>query len=433
MIQKFLLCCLLVTVLSKKTNNQALALPLRNKDPLSETLVTLSPAVSNPKSKLSEVLETVNEMEDSQAKAILLNQIALKYIDLGELEQVKEILAKSLAISKNLEEQTIQVNLLANIAKQYAQIGQLDKAQKILEVTLEIANSVEDKLTQGQLLLEIALTYQSLGLEDSSQTLISQSQTLISEAQTITQEPPLVAQYPFQKERVEFSLGFAATISSFRDTTWNLGTSSNLYKQWSKSDVSIDSNVSVSFDSSRADDEKYRPSSLSAVLYRRHFNQDWHLAANLFVLTNQELLAAKNDSEDLTVVITPTIGAGLNLWRGETAKESWDVQFLFSPRYEYDYIDFEERRNRVDATLAVAFIGKDVKIGSANFNQVFIFGQSLRDSENFIGTYDTTFSIPISKRWSFTNRLFLRFRNETIFEDNPKWNFYYTTGLNFKF
>ncbi|OZH54273.1 hypothetical protein AFK68_11985 [Hydrocoleum sp. CS-953] len=364
---------------------------------------------------------------------MLLNQIALKYIDLGELEQAEEILAKSLAISKNLEEQTVQVNLLTNIAKQYAQIGQLDKAQEILELTVEIANSVEDKLTQGQLLLEIALTYQSLGLEDSSQTLISQSQTLISETQTITEEPPPVAEYPFQEERVEFSLGFGATISSFRDTTWNIGTNSNLYKQWSKSDLLINSSVSVSFDSSRAEDEKYRPSSFTAVLYRRHFNQDWHFAANLFAVTNQELLAAKNDDEDLTVIITPALGAGFNLWRGETAKESWDVQFFFSPRYEYDYIDFEERRNRVDPTLGIAFIGRDVKIGRATFNQIFVFGQSLRDSENLISTYNTTFSIPISKRWSFTNRLFLRFRNETIFEDNPKWNFYYTTGLDFKF
>ncbi|WP_094673130.1 tetratricopeptide repeat protein [Hydrocoleum sp. CS-953] len=433
MIQKFLLCCLLITILSEKTNNQALALPLPDKDTLSEALFTPSLAVSHPKSQVSEVLETVNQMDDSQAKAILLNQIALKYIDLGELEQAEEILAKSLAISKNLEEQTVQVNLLTNIAKQYAQIGQLDKAQEILELTVEIANSVEDKLTQGQLLLEIALTYQSLGLEDSSQTLISQSQTLISETQTITEEPPPVAEYPFQEERVEFSLGFGATISSFRDTTWNIGTNSNLYKQWSKSDLLINSSVSVSFDSSRAEDEKYRPSSFTAVLYRRHFNQDWHFAANLFAVTNQELLAAKNDDEDLTVIITPALGAGFNLWRGETAKESWDVQFFFSPRYEYDYIDFEERRNRVDPTLGIAFIGRDVKIGRATFNQIFVFGQSLRDSENLISTYNTTFSIPISKRWSFTNRLFLRFRNETIFEDNPKWNFYYTTGLDFKF
>ncbi|MGD1716524.1 tetratricopeptide repeat protein [Dapis sp. BLCC M172] len=433
MIKKFLLCCLLITILSEKTNNQALALPLPDKDTLSEALFTPSLAVSHPKSQVSEVLETVNQMDDSQAKAILLNQIALKYIDLGELEQAEEILAKSLAISKNLEEQTVQVNLLTNIAKQYAQIGQLDKAEEILELTVEIANSVEDKLTQGQLLLEIALTYQSLGLEDSSQTLISQSQTLISESQTITEEPPPVAEYPFQEEQVEFSLGFAATISSFRDTTWNIGINSNLYKQWSRSDVLINSSVSVSFDSSRAEDEKYRPSSLTAILYRRHFNQDWHFAANLFANTNQELLAAKNDDEDLTVIITPALGVGFNFWRGETAKESWDIQFLFTPRYEYDYIDFEERRNRVDATLAIALIGRDVKIGRATFNQIFVFGQSLRDSENLISTYNTTFSIPISKRWSFTNRLFLRFRNETIFEDNPKWNFYYTTGLDFKF
>ena len=433
MIRKFLLCCLLVTILSEKKNNQALALPLPDRDALPEILVTPSLAVSNPKSQLSEVLETVNQMENSQAKAILLNQIALKYIELGELEQAEEILAKSLAISNNLEEQTIQVNLLTNIAKQYAQIGKLDKAQEILELTVEIANSVEDKLTQGQLLLEIALTYQSLDLEDSSQTLISQSQNLISETETITEEPPPVAEYPFQEEPVEFSLGFAATISSFRDTTWNVGINSNLYKQWSRSDVFIDSSVSVSFDSSRAEDEKYRPSSLTVALYRRHFNQDWHFAANLFAVTNQELLAAKNDDEDLTVIITPALGAGLNLWRGQTANQSWDVQFFFSPRYEYDYIDFEERRNRVDPTLGIAFIGRDVKIGSATFNQLFIFGQSLRDSENFISTYNTTFSIPISKRWSFTNRLFLRFRNETIFEDNPKWNFYYTTGLDFRF
>ncbi len=320
MIRKFLLCCLLVTILSEKKNNQALALPLPDRDALPEILVTPSLAVSNPKSQLSEVLETVNQMENSQAKAILLNQIALKYIELGELEQAEEILAKSLAISNNLEEQTIQVNLLTNIAKQYAQIGKLDKAQEILELTVEIANSVEDKLTQGQLLLEIAPTYQTLGLEDSSQTLISQSQTLIYETQTITEEPPSVAEYPFQENPVDFRLGFAGSISSYRETTASLGANTSFYKQWSTADLLINGRVSVSFDTGRTNN-KYRPNSFTTLLYRHHFNQDLHFFTDLFFITNEELFASRNESDDLTIITSSVVGVGLNLLRGKTPRK----------------------------------------------------------------------------------------------------------------
>lgn len=425
MLKKFLLlCCFLATILCEKTNNQALALPLPDRDPLPEIL---TPSIaSNPESQLLEVLETVNQMDDSPAKANLLNDIALKYIELGRIKEAEEILAKSWQITNILKDQTVQVNLLTNIAKQYAQIGQLDKAQEILELTVKIANSVEDKLTQGQLLLAIALTYQSINLEDSSATLISQGQTLIKEAS----QP--VAEYPFQEERAEFRLGFAGSIYSFRETTASLGTNTNYYKQWSEADLLINGRVSVSFDSGRTNN-KYRPNSFANLVYRSYFNQKLHLFTDLFFVTNEELFASRNESDDLTIIASSVVGVGLNLWRGETPKESLDIQFGFGPRYEYDFIDFEKRRDRLDPILSLVFSGRRLKIGRANINQLFGIFPSLRDSENLIMTSNTTLSIPITERWSFTNQLFFRYRNQTIFEDNPKWNFYFTTGLDFKF
>ncbi|MGK7932742.1 MAG: DUF481 domain-containing protein [Microcystaceae cyanobacterium] len=381
---------------------------------------------SDQESQLLQILETVDQMEDSQAKAILLNEVSQKYITIGEIEKANQILDQSLMISNNIANPSIRLNLLTKIAEQYAQIDQLEKSKEILQLTSEIANSVEDKLIQGQLLLEIALSYQAIGLEDEAQTLIDQSQTIITEAN----QP--IPDFPFTEMPKELRLGLGANVNSFRDTTAFLGVSTDFYKQWPVQDLSINGSVSISFDDSRSVNN-YRPSGLIYANYHRHFNQKWSAIADLFVTTNQNFFSSRNESEDLSIAVSGIVGAGLNLWRGESPREIVDIQFGLGSRYEYDFIDFEERRNQVNPIAAIVLVGRGFQVNNARIEETFAIIPALNDLEDLIVFSDTRVSFPISQRWSYTNRLFIQYRNKPVYEGNPDVEFFFTTGVDYRF
>ncbi|MEL4896298.1 tetratricopeptide repeat protein [Crocosphaera sp. Alani8] len=71
-------------------------------------------------SRLSQTLEMINELDDSEVKVTLLNNLALSYAKLGELEQAKEILAQSLSITENFEDITLKVTTITEIAHAYS-------------------------------------------------------------------------------------------------------------------------------------------------------------------------------------------------------------------------------------------------------------------------------------------------------------------------
>ena len=127
------------------------------------------------------------------------------------------------------------------------------------------------------------------------------------------------------------------------------------------------------------------------------------------------------------------VGAGLNLWRGDSPSNFLDFQLGIGPRYEYDYVDFEQRRNQVAPVLAIILLGRGFSLGEAKINQTFAILPALNNFNNYILSSDTKLSIPLSERWSFNNRLFARYRNELVFEDNPKVEFFFSTRLEYEF
>ena len=166
---------------------------------------------------------------------------------------------------------------------------------------------------------------------------------------------------------------------------------------------------------------------------RHHFNAQWNFFTNFFNSTNQNLFSSKNDDEDLVILSEFFVGAGLNLWRGDSRGDFLDLQLGIGPRHEYDYIDSELKRNQIDPALALILTGRGFSIGKAKINHTFLIVPALNDFNNYIITSDTNLSIPLSKKWSFTNRLFARYRNELIFEENPKVEFFFSTGLEYEF
>ncbi|MGB5592473.1 MAG: DUF481 domain-containing protein [Crocosphaera sp.] len=434
---------LLMTILWEKKTSLAMANSLSEQAFAVGTLPEISSSLNQPfsesfssvlwiasefeyQSKLSQILDTVNQMEDSSAKVKLLNNIAIKYIRLGEKQKAESILAQSLTIIKSLDDPNTKVNLWLKIAQAYVSLNQDDKAKEILVLATETANRVEDKLTQGRLLLEIALEYDLMGLEKTSEDLWFQSEAIILE--TLQPSPA----FPFTELPSTLSLGLVGNVNSFRDTTAFLGATIDYYKQWSTSDFSFDGDIAVSFDSSRTTNN-YRPTSLSEMTYRHHFNETWNFFTDLFVVTNQDLFASRNDDEDLTIVGALLVGAGLNLWRGETPRQFLDAQFGIGARYQYDFVDFEERENEVSPILGFVLLGRNFQLGRLTIDETFAITPSINDFGNLIISSDTKVSFPINENWSLVNRLFIRHRRPEVFEENPALEFYFTTGVDYKF
>ena len=87
--------------------------------------------------------------------------------------------------------------------------------------------------------------------------------------------------------------------------------------------------------------------------------------------TNQNLFSSKNDDEDLVIISELFVGVGLNLWRGDSRGDFFDLQLGIGPRYEYDYIDFEEKRNQIDPALAIILLGRGFTLGEAKLNRLW--------------------------------------------------------------
>jgi hypothetical protein len=404
----------------------AIASPKFNLNKTAPLIIASEEPNSQEQYRLLQTLETIERMDDSQVKVILLNDLALSHAKLGDIEKAIAILEQSLSITRHFDDIALKITTLTEIAKSYAQINQKERANKILDDTVELVREVKDKTLQGQFLLGISLNYGEIGQEESARALFAQSQAVIAEAS----QPQL--KFPFTETPSTFKLGFSATVNSFRDTTALVGIDVDFSKQWSEDDIFVDSNIYLSYDSSRSDNN-YRPGSSIAAVYRHHFDPNWNFFADFYNRTNQDLYSSKNDDEDLTIISGLYLGAGLNLWQGDSPSDFLDFQLGIGPRYEYDYIDFEQKRNQIVPVLAVILLGRGFSLGEARLNQTFAVLPALIDFENYIISSDTNFSVPLSERWSFTNRLFIRYRNQLILEGNPKLEFFFSTGLEYTF
>jgi hypothetical protein len=312
------------------------------------------------------------------------------------------------------------------IAHAYYKIGEIEQASNILENTINSVNKIENKFLQGQLLLNISLKYGEMGQEEKSQTLLVQSKNI-----TIEASKP-IAEFPFTQTGSSLNLGLSGNIGSFRNTRAAVGVRANFYQQWPEEDIYIDGNLLLNYDSNRTVNN-YRPNSLIKSFYRRHFNLQWNFFTGFFNSTNQDLFATRNNSEDLTIITNLIVGAGFNLWRGNSIRQFLDIQLGVGTRYEYDYINFETRRDEIGPTVGLLLFGRGFSIDDARINQNFAIIPSLDNFNNYTITSDTNLSIPISDRWSLNNRIFFRYRNEVSLEQNPNLEFLFTTGVNYRF
>lgn len=370
-------------------------------------------------------LEQILAMDDSSLKVTILTNLAFKYVKEGKQEKALEILTTAKNISLQLTDTSQQIASLNQVAQSYEEIGHRKGAIASLELATEKTRQIKDKSLQKYLLLNIALEYQKLEKTEIATEIYKESQIIQAK------NNQAVSQFPFQEKRQKFQLGLSTSINSFRDTTATFGFNTNYEKQWEVRDVLLNGAVMISYDSDR-DSNKFRPTGLINSVYRRHFDSRWSFFTNSIVTANQELFASQNDDEDLSILGNVLLGGGYNLWRGK-GSNSVDLQIGLGGIYEYDFFDGENRRNQVSPALGILLQSRGLKLGKAEINNIIAIVPSLSDLENYTITSDSNISIPLSKKWFFTNRLFIRYRNQLIYKNNPKVQFFFSTGFQYKF
>ena len=244
--------------------------------------------------------------------------------------------------------------------------------------------------------------------------------------------PPPAETFPFREQPARMDLGLGAGGNSFTATKIRADFTADLYKQWPVQDVYLDGLFALDYDSSRTV-VNGRPIGIATFVYRRHLNSDWNLFYDQLLAVNASGFATDDDDEDLSAVSTSFVGAGLNLWRGDHPGRFLDLQLGVGPRFEYEYIDFERKKNKLGGAIGMVLLGRDIPIGSSTLSILLGGGAYMDDWTDVSILFDSTLDVPLSRRWAWSNRFVLRFRSDTVVESNPQFNSIFSSGFTFKF
>ena len=337
-------------------------IPKKNSSWLAQTPPSLQPSdlseIPDSQRSLLRALQVANSLEDPYLKATLLNDIAIKYFNLGKSDRAKEILDQSLEIARTIEEIINKVSVMGTIALNYNQIDQRIYAQELLSETLEIANSIEDKSLQAGLLSKLALKYAELGEQTSEETLLSQSEEILEQT---------FADFPFQPTPLKGTFILGAGTETGTKSKANLTSLLQLEQQWETDKFSLDIDFKTDFDSSRSRD-KYRTRINFFGAYDHHFDETWHI----FALTTFE----RNIEDGIFYDVEPLVGAAINVFRQGTER-TLDIGVGLGGRYQ----DAEGKLDETDIpTLGLVFIYKDVFFELLEFDQQLIVSLPVKDT-----------------------------------------------------
>jgi hypothetical protein len=169
------------------------------------------------------------------------------------------------------------------------------------------------------------------------------------------------------------------------------------------------------------------------LVLRRHLNADWNLFVDHLTSLNEDTFASDNDDEDTALLATTLFGAGLNLWRGEKTTSFQEIQLGAGARYQYDYVDFEERRNRFEPVIGVVYRAQEVPfwIGTLDLSLAFITPPG--DFERFSVWSSSALSFPLADRWEWRNAITARYRNTPVEVGYPSVYFQMSSGVTYSF
>jgi hypothetical protein len=277
----------------------------------------------------------------------------------------------------------------------------------------------------GALLLKLGLAGGDPGAPQTSTALLAEGQRRLEPAPP---QPP----FPFTPAPTELQLGFGVSGASFRDSTAVASMNIDLYAQGARRDLEVDLLALAQYDSTRSYNT-IRPNGQGLAIFRHHLDRRWNLFFDQLVSVNNDAFSSRDNDEDLSILSVSLVGIGLNLWRDANPSSFVEAQLGVGVRYEYEFIDFEQRQNQLDPNLALVLRAREVPFGNGRINQILWVGSLMNDWENAFLWSTTSISFPLSKRWGWKNELVLRFRTQPIDNDDPNLNAIFSTGLTYKF
>jgi tetratricopeptide (TPR) repeat protein len=366
---------------------------------------------------LEEALEVVNTLEEPEAKARLLTEIALKYGAIAQEDRAQILLAEALIAANDIEADSVRVRAKTAIARAYFQLGQPETAADLLSDALATANSLDDPGVKSSLLAEIALSYDTLGFGDRSLAILSESRDIASRTQ-LEESRPI---FPFEPTGWQGRVGLGAFFFSGTKITSQTHFNFALERQWPTDRVDFGISFTNDYDDSRVspEDDNQIKGQIDTE-YRHHFTDRYQYFISSSV--------RRDEPDGIDVRTNLYTGPEINIWRAGPDR-SFDMQLGLGIRYE------DSTRSRDDLDFPVAQYQtryKDLYFDFLSLGQVLTFELPFNDFEDYYMESSTTLGIPLIQRWSFNNSLILRYANNpSVDESNFQVDF--ITGIEYQF
>jgi hypothetical protein len=317
-----------------------------------------------------------------------------------------------------------RAELLLRLARLQRQLG-LEQAAAISVGEARRLGEDTQGTEGGALLLKLGLAGRGL---ESPQT----AAALLAEGQRRLEPTAPAPSFPFAPAPTELQVGFGLSGASFRDSTAVASINLDLYAQGARRDLDVDLLALAEYDSTRSFNT-IRPNGQAFLVFRHHLDRRWNLFFGQLASVNNDTFASRDDDEDLSVLSVSLAGIGLNLWRDANPSSFVEAQLGVGVRYEYEFIDFEQRQNRLDPNLTLLLRAREVPVGKGRINQILALGSLMNEWDNALLWSTTSISFPLSKRWRWKNELVFRYRTEPVDNDDPNLNAIFSTGLTYQF
>lgn len=381
--------------------------------------------------RLQQSRQLVEDLPDARPKALLLLDLVEACLARPCGTEPSSLLEQAGPILEGGKDPEQRIEDLIRVVQLQRRLGQPEQAAQRLRqvrqqaVRLPPPDSEEARLRRAQLLLQISLAEENGDTAPGDDDFLAQSQALLK--QPVKPEP-----FPFRERPTRLELGLGVGGNSYTDLTVRADLSVDLYKQWPRQDLYLDGFFALDYDSSRSVNN-FRPIGLATIIYRRHLNRKWNLFYDQLTSVNSTTFSTDDDDQDLSAISASYAGVGLNLWRGDDPGSFLDLQLGIGPRYQYEYIDYERKKDKLGAALGLILVGRKIPIGASRLSIILGSGAYMDDWEDAVLLFDSTLDIPLSRRWSWSNRLVLRYLTDPIAERYPKMNALFSTGFTFKF
>lgn len=366
---------------------------------------------------LEEALEVVKSLQEPEAKARLLTEIALKFAAIAQEERAQLLLADALIAANDIEADSVQVRVKTAISRAYFHLGQADTAEELLSDALATANSLENPEVKSSLLAEIALNYDAIGLGDRSLAILSESRDIARGTQSVES----AALFPFEPTGWEGQVGLGASFFSGAKITSETSFNFALERQWPTDEVDFRISFTNDYDDSRVspEEENQIKGQIDAE-YRHHATERYQY----FISS----LVRRDEPDGIDIRTNLYTGPGINIWRAGPDR-SFDMQLGLGIRYE----DSNRRQDDLDVPVAQYRMRyKDVYFDFLTLRQFLTFELPFDDFEDYYMESSTTLKIPIIQGWSFNNNLILRYASNPSL-DNPNLRVDFVTGIEYQF